>query len=221
MAFVITDNCIKDALCVDACPVDCIHPRMDEASFDAQQLTEIDHAAQTWSVTPFAEISTSRSDLDTRMGKTDARRAAKPTAISADGYVISEGHRRLELGFDRRVVLSRAAAEVLIGAAYPGVKSAESDDILSVAAIGGSVSAMTVGSPGDGAYGLLTERTLTIEANGTTLVSHNSVIRIGDETPPADAMLIEPGSKRIESRLTRMSRELRDLDTLPSANAQH
>ena len=34
MAFVITDNCIKDALCVDACPVDCIHPRMDESSFD-------------------------------------------------------------------------------------------------------------------------------------------------------------------------------------------
>jgi len=33
MAFVITDNCIKDALCADACPVDCIHPRMDEASF--------------------------------------------------------------------------------------------------------------------------------------------------------------------------------------------
>ena len=30
MAFVITDNCIKDALCVDACPVDCIHPRKDE-----------------------------------------------------------------------------------------------------------------------------------------------------------------------------------------------
>jgi ferredoxin len=36
MAFVITDNCIKDALCVDACPVDCIHPRKDElAEFEA------------------------------------------------------------------------------------------------------------------------------------------------------------------------------------------
>lgn len=36
MAFVITDNCIKDALCVDACPVDCIHPRTDEtASFES------------------------------------------------------------------------------------------------------------------------------------------------------------------------------------------
>jgi ferredoxin len=35
MAFVITDNCIKDALCVDACPVDCIHPRTDESEFEA------------------------------------------------------------------------------------------------------------------------------------------------------------------------------------------
>ncbi len=24
MAYVITDNCIKDGLCADACPVDCI-----------------------------------------------------------------------------------------------------------------------------------------------------------------------------------------------------
>jgi NAD-dependent dihydropyrimidine dehydrogenase PreA subunit len=35
MAFVITDPCIgtKDAACVDVCPVDCIHPRKDEAEF--------------------------------------------------------------------------------------------------------------------------------------------------------------------------------------------
>ena len=32
MAFVITDNCLKDYLCVSACPVDCIHPREDEAA---------------------------------------------------------------------------------------------------------------------------------------------------------------------------------------------
>ena len=34
MAYVITDNCTKDALCVDVCPTDCIHPKKDEASFD-------------------------------------------------------------------------------------------------------------------------------------------------------------------------------------------
>ena len=35
MTFVITDPCIetKDTACVDVCPVDCIHPRKDEAEF--------------------------------------------------------------------------------------------------------------------------------------------------------------------------------------------
>lgn len=29
MAYVITDICQKDGACVDACPVDCIHPHLD------------------------------------------------------------------------------------------------------------------------------------------------------------------------------------------------
>lgn len=35
MAYVIAEPCIsvKDTACVDACPVDCIHPRRDEADF--------------------------------------------------------------------------------------------------------------------------------------------------------------------------------------------
>ncbi len=33
MAYVITETCTKDALCVDACPVDCIHPKTDEPGF--------------------------------------------------------------------------------------------------------------------------------------------------------------------------------------------
>ncbi len=41
MAYVIAEPCInvKDTACVDACPVDCIHPRKNEADFaDAVQL---------------------------------------------------------------------------------------------------------------------------------------------------------------------------------------
>lgn len=39
MAYVITDTCTKDELCVQACPVDCIHPKQDEDSFaDTPQL---------------------------------------------------------------------------------------------------------------------------------------------------------------------------------------
>lgn len=36
MTYVITEPCItvKDASCVDVCPVDCIHPRKDEPGFE-------------------------------------------------------------------------------------------------------------------------------------------------------------------------------------------
>lgn len=34
MAYVITDTCTKDELCIDACPVNCIHPTKDEADFE-------------------------------------------------------------------------------------------------------------------------------------------------------------------------------------------
>jgi NAD-dependent dihydropyrimidine dehydrogenase PreA subunit len=38
MAYVIAEPCIgtKDTACVDVCPVDCIHPRKDEAGFEAE-----------------------------------------------------------------------------------------------------------------------------------------------------------------------------------------
>ena len=41
MTYIITEPCInvKDASCVDVCPVDCIHPRKDEKKFaDSAQL---------------------------------------------------------------------------------------------------------------------------------------------------------------------------------------
>jgi len=39
MAYVITDACIKDAICVDVCPTDCIHPKQDEPGF--QEATQL------------------------------------------------------------------------------------------------------------------------------------------------------------------------------------
>ena len=44
MAFVITDNCIKDELCIQACPVDCIHPRGDEGGFAEATQVYVDPA---------------------------------------------------------------------------------------------------------------------------------------------------------------------------------
>ncbi|MBV9743452.1 MAG: ferredoxin family protein [Acidobacteriia bacterium] len=44
MAYVIAEPCIgtKDTACVDACPVDCIHPKKDEAGFADSEMLYID-----------------------------------------------------------------------------------------------------------------------------------------------------------------------------------
>lgn len=35
MAYVITDTCVKDMLCVDSCPSDAIHPQLTEPTHEA------------------------------------------------------------------------------------------------------------------------------------------------------------------------------------------
>jgi len=45
MAYVVVDTCTKDNLCVEACPVDCIHPKQDEADFEAAAQVFIDPEA--------------------------------------------------------------------------------------------------------------------------------------------------------------------------------
>jgi len=44
MAYVIAEPCIntKDTACVDACPVDCIHPKKDEAAHGGSEMLYID-----------------------------------------------------------------------------------------------------------------------------------------------------------------------------------
>jgi ferredoxin len=43
MAYIICEPCIgtKDTACVDVCPVDCIHPRKDEAAFETAEMLYI------------------------------------------------------------------------------------------------------------------------------------------------------------------------------------
>lgn len=44
MTYVIAEPCVntKDTACVDVCPVDCIHPRKDEADFAQYDMLYID-----------------------------------------------------------------------------------------------------------------------------------------------------------------------------------
>ena len=44
MAYVIAEPCIgtKDTACVDACPVDCIHPKKDSEKYATEEMLYID-----------------------------------------------------------------------------------------------------------------------------------------------------------------------------------
>ena len=44
MTYVIAEPCIgtKDAACVDACPVDCIHPKKDSPAYAEEEMLYID-----------------------------------------------------------------------------------------------------------------------------------------------------------------------------------
>jgi NAD-dependent dihydropyrimidine dehydrogenase PreA subunit len=44
MAYVITSTCIKDVLCVEVCPTDCIHPKKDEPGFEEATQLYVDPA---------------------------------------------------------------------------------------------------------------------------------------------------------------------------------
>ncbi len=46
MTYVIAEPCIgtKDTACVDACPVDCIHPKKDEPAYAEEEMLYIDPA---------------------------------------------------------------------------------------------------------------------------------------------------------------------------------
>lgn len=193
--------------------------------YERQEITEIDHAAGTYSITRFDEIAKARPARSGAMAKQTAGWKTTPLAVkgsaagrSLDSYELeapgSEKH-TINVGIDRQVVLSRGAVEALIGASYPNTPSDEQQQLLGVAAPHGQ-NARVAGDSAASAYGLPAELTITYEGEGAKLVARNSILRVGNELPPADALLIDPGSKRVESPLTRTARELKELDRLPA-----
>src|SRR5437660_8352288 len=61
MAYVIAEPCIgtKDTACVDACPVDCIHPKKDEEAHASEEMLYIDpvECIDCGACVPFCPVS--------------------------------------------------------------------------------------------------------------------------------------------------------------------
>jgi NAD-dependent dihydropyrimidine dehydrogenase PreA subunit len=68
MTWVICEPCIgtKDHSCVEACPVDCIHPTKDEPGFDAAQQLYIDPdvCIECGACEPVCPVEAIRQDSD-------------------------------------------------------------------------------------------------------------------------------------------------------------
>src|SRR5215471_3253388 len=80
MAYVIAEPCIntKDTACVDACPVDCIHPKKDEPRFGEEQMLYIDpvECIDCGACVPVCPVST----ICRRSGKISLPRMPNTTA---------------------------------------------------------------------------------------------------------------------------------------------
>jgi hypothetical protein len=186
--------------------------------YEQQQITEIDHDRGTYSITPFADVAKVQPRAATKRStwKTTPlgmKSSAAGRSIDAFEFEVTgeREHRRVEVGVDRQISLSREAVEVLVGSAYPSQPSEEHEQLLQAAKP--RASRMTTNSVASAQeYGLPSETVLTYDAGATHLTYRNSIVRIGSEAPPAELLVIAPGAERIESRLTRAARELRELD---------
>ena len=206
--------------------------------YDKQEITEIDRRAGTYSLSRFEEVANATAESGVRRqakftsdasGSTAPRREWKLTPLGARGGAngrtleqfefVDTGavRRKVGVGVDRSVSLSREAVEVLIGAAYPSPVREEHEPVLRAAARerGGRDAASndtTAAASSDAVYGLPVTQEFTYSESGTDITFRTTITRIGGEAVPADLLIIPPTARRVESKASALRRQLRELD---------
>jgi len=196
------DPIVLDEYCAGNRVVTVRGERVIIADYDRQEVTEIDRAGATYSITRFDEIAKAlpATEEEPAQIKTEARR------LGADRFEVTMERRRgpaaktgartkIEVAVDRSVPLRRSALDVLLGAAYPYRPSAQHAAIV-----------QSVGTA------LPSEHVTTHEFEGRQVVVRNVVTRVGDELVPAELTAIPPGAQRVESRFTAVNKTAEELD---------
>lgn len=189
--------------------------------YATQQVTEIDRAALTYSITPFEKIAAVRSRRPSRAAEKSApfesrwKQTALPSRQSSGGRTLdvvefvreARGEKqRHEIGVDRQFAISPAALDALIGAAYPNEPADEHEVIARIVRM--SASSESVAMP--------VEQRSDYTIDGATVTVRSAIQSIRHEEPPAELMMIPPGARLIESPLIRTARELEELDRIPT-----
>jgi len=210
------------------------------ADYERGELTEIDRDAATYSVTRFdaiakavamaggggvAPVKENRAEAratsgmrSTGMRTTKLGRTAEYFEANLDAAGMQQ---KVEVALDPTARVSKAALEVLLGAAYPATRRPEHDAVMTAAVTReqrrGNVSTNAAAAPQQELYALPIEQRLTIGLDGqTTIELRSSVVRVGAEQPPADLVSIPAGARLVVSRYVAVANEL-ELMNRPSS----
>ena len=193
-AFTIEQYCSGDRVFTISGPVVSI------ADYARDELTILNRAESTFSITPFAALAkASRLEPGERMSLKQ-----QPKSAGGDTYSIAGDGGRVtsEVTIDRRVALSREAVEVLIGAAHPNHKTSMQAAVLDAAAPSGD----------SRTFGLPARHTITYRLGNETLTLRSEIVRVTREEPPPDIYAIPAGARRIELPAVALPRVLEELD---------
>ncbi len=185
------------------------------------ELTVIDFAAGTYSVTTFEAIArlqdrnvrataarTGEWRIEQRGGRVVASRPGEMVEVRRRDDGVDRTYR---LTLDRELKLSREAVEALLGTGYPNRRDEANDAVLgALRSPRGprSNEAFTTGED----YFLPLEYVVGHDLDGQRFETRNVVVRIGNELPPADRLAIPPGAKLVESDAVAARRLLDELD---------
>ena len=147
------------------------------AEYDKGTVTTIDFEAGTYSIATFDELAKAWGPA----------KAAPAMRVKPDA----------------RHTVSREAAEVLLGAAYP--LPAVPDKVLGQ--LRGARIATNSAAPIE--YALPAEQVVEL---GEGLELRNTVVRVGSEIAPADVLAIPPGARRVEAKELALHRFAAELD---------
>ena len=230
---------VVDEYCHGSRIVSVSGPLTSIADYAKGELVRIDREAGTYSVTRFEEIAriwpspaarglgisgpggeamTAPLEFRSLGIRGVGGRSAEIFAIDLPG---ANGLRRVEVGVDSTITLSRDAVEALVGAAWPHPRHAEHDAILGACRSGGSLRTSSEDTTSRDRYRLPLEQILVFDAAGETISFTNVVTRVGSELPPADLIAIPPGATLVEDERIAARRLLDELDRLPVETPRH
>ena len=179
------------------------------AEYDRNVVTTIDFDAGTYSVTKFDELAKAWEGSPAVPSEAQLREAPQwKVEQNGDTTEARRDRQFVRVTADPRHRLSRGAAEVLLGIAYPNRPDPAAGVLLD--ALRSSQPRIAANAEAD--YALPLEQVMRHEIDGDLLELRNVVVRVGNELPPPEVMAVPVGARLVESDVVAVRRLSDQLD---------